>query len=122
MIGKKVVFSDESKINVECSDGIRYCWKRDNEKLNDRLITRQSKYGKGHIMVCGCFGINCPGFACSTNDRINSELYIQIMEDEMKNSVPYCVDDQTDWYFLQDNASCHKSVETTSWFEKKKLM
>ena len=28
---------------------------------------------------------------------------------EMLNSVDWCIKDKNNWYFLQDNASCHKS-------------
>ncbi|ETN97425.1 hypothetical protein RFI_40104, partial [Reticulomyxa filosa] len=47
---KKVMFSDETKINLCGSDGIKYAWKRPNQDLGDRGIIKISRFGGGSIM------------------------------------------------------------------------
>ena len=49
---KKVVWSDETKINR--SDGRKWVWKKQGEGLSDRLVKGTLKYGGGSVMVLGC--------------------------------------------------------------------
>ena len=45
---KKVIWSDETKINCLGSDGCKWAWKRAGEALNDRLVEGTLKYVYGH--------------------------------------------------------------------------
>jgi hypothetical protein len=51
---KKVVWSDETKINRLKSDGCTWVWKKKREGLSDRLVEGTLKFGGGSIMVWGC--------------------------------------------------------------------
>ncbi|ETN99245.1 hypothetical protein RFI_38236, partial [Reticulomyxa filosa] len=53
---KKVMFSDETKINLCGSDSIKYVWKRPNQDLGDRDIIKRSRFGGCSIMVWAFFG------------------------------------------------------------------
>ena len=44
---KKVIWSDETKINCLGSDGHKWPWKRAGEALNDRLVEGTQKFGGG---------------------------------------------------------------------------
>ena len=48
---KKVVWSDETKVNRLGSDGRKWAWKRPGEKLRDRLVKETLKFGRGSVMV-----------------------------------------------------------------------
>ena len=51
---KRVVWSDETKINRLGSDGRKWVWKKENESLNDRLVQGTKKFGEGSLMMWGC--------------------------------------------------------------------
>ena len=48
---KRVVWSDETKINRLGSDGKRYVWKQAGEGLSDRLVEGTVKFGGGNLML-----------------------------------------------------------------------
>ena len=51
---KRVVQSDETKINRLGSDGRKWAWKRVGEGLSDRLVEGTVKFGGGYVMLWGC--------------------------------------------------------------------
>ena len=51
----KVIWTDESKINLIGSDGIRYVWKKAGEGISDRDFIPTVKYGGGKLLFWGCF-------------------------------------------------------------------
>lgn len=58
--GKRVIWSDETKINRICSDGMFWCWIRKNERLKPRHVKQTVKHGGGSLMFWGCltaFGV-----------------------------------------------------------------
>ena len=46
-VTKRVIWSDETKINFLGSDGCKWVWKRPGEGLNDRLIKGTVKFKEG---------------------------------------------------------------------------
>ncbi len=61
---KKVVWSDETKINHLGSDGRKWAWKKAGEGLSERLVQGTLKFGGGSVMVWGCMMWEGPGMAC----------------------------------------------------------
>ena len=51
---KRVVWSDETKINCLGSDGHKWVWNRPEEGLSDRLVEGTVKFGGGSVMIWGC--------------------------------------------------------------------
>ena len=51
---KRVVWSDETKINRLGSDGRKWAWKRLGEGLSDGLVEGTLKFNGGSVMVWGC--------------------------------------------------------------------
>ena len=48
---KRVVWSDETKINHLGSDGRKWVWKKSGEGLSDWLVQGTQKFGSGSLMV-----------------------------------------------------------------------
>jgi hypothetical protein len=52
---KRVVYTDETKVNHLGSDGRKWVWKRPGEEaLSDRLVEGTVKFGGGNLMFWGC--------------------------------------------------------------------
>ncbi|KAG1487707.1 hypothetical protein G6F53_013691 [Rhizopus delemar] len=51
---RRVIFSDEAKINIWGSDGCKYYWKRKGDRLQPHHIEVTVKHGGGGIMLWGC--------------------------------------------------------------------
>lgn len=51
---KRIMWSDETKINRLGSDGRKWAWKSPGETLNDRLLEPTVKFGGGCLMLWGC--------------------------------------------------------------------
>jgi transposase len=113
---KRVIWSDETKINRLGSDGRKWVYKRSGESLSDRLVEGTLKFGGGSIMMWGCMFWEGPGYACKIDGRMDGELYRQILDEDLQASLEYYGKDPTDIIFQQDNDPKHKSKKATEWF------
>ena len=87
---KKVVWSDETKINHLGSDGRKWVWKKAGEGLSDRLVEGTLKFGGGgSLMVWGCMLWEGVGDAYKIDGRIDGDLYIKILEDDLQSSLAF---------------------------------
>ena len=114
---KRVIWSDETKINRMGSDGQEYVWKRAGEPLGEREIKGTLKFGGGNLMVWGCMGWNGVGILCEVEGRMNAEQYISILEECLLRSMEESGVDEEDIIFQQDNDPKHTSRLATKWFE-----
>ena len=53
---KRVIWSDETKIDCLESDGCKWAWKKAGKGLSNRLVEGTVKFGGGNIIVWGCIG------------------------------------------------------------------
>ena len=78
---KKVIWSDETKINHLGSDGCKWVWKKQGEGLSDRLVQGTLKFGGGSLMLWGCMTWEGVGFATKIDGRMDGDLYLQILKE-----------------------------------------
>jgi len=78
---KRVVWSDEIKINHLGSDGHKWAWKKAGEVLNNRLVQGTLKFGGGSLMMWGCMTWEGVGYAIKIDGRMDGDLYLQILKD-----------------------------------------
>jgi len=114
---KRVIWSDETKINRMGSDGQEYVWKKAGEPLGEREVKGTLKFGGGSMMVWGCMGWNGVGILCEVEGRMNAEQYISILEECLLKSMEESGIDEEDIIFQQDNDPKHTSKLATKWFE-----
>ena len=70
-------------------------------------------------MIWGCMSASGVGEVFLCEGRMNSKLYIDMLEEVLEPSILKLVEtDQEDYIFQQDNAPCHKSREAMKWFEE----
>ena len=72
---KKIVWSDETKINRICSDGIQFTWRRDNREKD---VVPTLRFGGGNIMIWECISWSGLSAMVRVIGKMNSRLYISI--------------------------------------------
>jgi hypothetical protein len=78
---KRILWSDETKINRIGSDGRAYTWKKKGESLSDRTTTPTVKHGGGNnLMVWGCMGWNGVEMLTEVQGTMDAEQYCQILD------------------------------------------
>ena len=115
---KKVVWSDETKINHLGSDGHKWVWKKAGEVLSDRLIEDTVKFERGSLMMWGCMTQQGVGYATKIDGRMDRDLYLQILKNELLNSLQFYGLDPPDIIFQQDNDSKHTCKKVKEWLQK----
>lgn len=85
---KTVLFIDESKFNVFCSNGQTYVWRKPNEEYKENNLQLAVKYGSGSIMVWGSISTAGPGNLHIIDGIMDQIKYLQILKENLKNNVP----------------------------------
>ncbi len=78
-----VLWSDETKINLFCSDGVKRVWRQPGEENKDKCVLPTVKHGGGSIMVWGCM---CPagtGEQQFIEGTMNANMYCDILKQSM---------------------------------------
>jgi hypothetical protein len=114
---KKVVWSDKTKINRLGSDKRKWVWKKAGEGLSDRLVEGTQKFEGGSVMVWGCMLWDGPRYACKIDRRMDGDLYIKILEENLQESLNYFSKDVGDVIFQQDNDPKHTCKKAQTWFK-----
>ncbi len=106
---KRVVFSDESKINRFGSDGLKWTWVRDNEPLQPRSVIPTVKGGGGSLMIWGCITADGVGYLTEIEGIMDQHLYLEILKGELVDTIEYYEIDESKMIFMQDNDPKHKA-------------
>ena len=114
---KQVIWSDETKINRFGSDGKTWVWKKHQETLSDRLVQGTLKFGGGSLMMWGCMSWEGVGYATKIDGRMDKELYVSILDDELQESIKHFKKKRGKFIFQQDGDSKHTSYLAKEWFE-----
>ena len=115
---KRVIWSDETKINRIGSDGKVYVWKKKGDGLIDREVSGTIKFGGGSLMVWGCMGWNGVGMLAEVVGKMNAKQYVDILNDHLWHSIVESGIDEEDIIFQQDNDPKHTSRRAREWFEE----
>ena len=65
----------------------------------------------------GCMSWDGVGYSCKIDGRMDAELYSQILEDKLQNSLEWWGKGPADIIFQQDNDPKHTSKLAKSWFK-----
>jgi len=114
---KRILWSDETKINRIGSDGRAYTWKK-GEPLCERTTTPTVKHGGGNnLMVWGCMGWNGVGVLTEVQGIMNAEQYCDILDEGVVESFEKLEMLEGERMFQQDNDPKHTSKKETKWFK-----
>jgi transposase len=121
---KKVLFSDETYIDLEFGDGHRKVWRKENEKSIPRATIPKIKHSRTRIMIWSCFSFLSEGLCCKIEGNVNTELYLKILKGEMIGSIKYCFtyEQRNEWLFMQDGAPAHKSKKVKQYLIDQQIL
>ena len=119
---KRVLWSDETKINRIGNDGRVYVWKPKGEPLSDRTTTPTVKHGGGNnLMIWGCMGWNGVGVVTEVQGIMNAKQYCEILDGGVVESFERLGMEEGERYFQQDNDPKHTSKMADKWFQDKNI-
>jgi transposase len=110
---KRVVWTDETKINRFNSDGRQWTWIRCNEELQNHHCKLTVKHGGGSIMLWSAITYAGVGWICRISGNMDKTLYKEILQDDLEQTINYTCGklglrrDQI--IFQQDNDPKHTS-------------
>lgn len=121
---KRVIWSDETKINRFSSDGIEYCWIRPEEKLSEKHIKPTVKFGGGNIMIWGCMTFAGVGGLALIEGNMNADQYVQILDNKLTSTIDALsilpdFPPRSDLIFQQDNDPKHTSNKAKTYMTSK---
>ena len=114
---KRVIWFDETKINHLGSDGHKWVWKRPGEGLNDRLVEGTVKFEGDSVMIWGCMTWYGVGYAAKIDGRMDRDLHLQILKDELLNMIQYHGLNPSNIIFQQDNNPKHTCKKVKKWLK-----
>lgn len=115
---KSVVWSDESRFMVAGNDGGIRVVRKEGERYLDQHILHTYKFGKGSVMVWGCFWAGGIGPLKTLTGNIDQDKYVDCLASEF---LPWyeeiTADTGKEFLFQEDGATCHTGAYAT-WYKK----
>ncbi len=71
-----VLWSDETKINLFGSDGVKHVWRQPGEEYKDKCVLPTVKHGGGSVMVWGCMSAAGIGELQFIEGTMNANMYV----------------------------------------------
>ncbi len=96
---KHDLWSDETKINLFFSDGVKHVWWQPGEEYKDKTV----KHGGGDVMVWGCMSAAGTGELQFIEGTMNANMYCAIMK---QSSIPSLLRLGRRAVFQHDNDHC----------------
>uniref|UniRef100_A0A674PB52 Tc1-like transposase DDE domain-containing protein n=1 Tax=Takifugu rubripes TaxID=31033 RepID=A0A674PB52_TAKRU len=107
---KKVLRSDETKIELFGHNAKQYVWRKSNTAHHPEHTIPTVKHGGGSIMVWACFSSAGTGKMVKIDGKMDGAKYRTILEENL-----------LEFIFQQDNDPKHKAKSTMEWFTNKHL-
>ncbi len=78
-----VLWSDETKINLFGSDGVKRVWRQPDEEYKDKCVLPTVMHGGGSVMVWGCMSATGTGELQFIEGAMNANMYCDILKQSM---------------------------------------
>lgn len=115
---RRVIWSDESKIDRFGSDGKIYGWKRASEQLQTKHVKQTVKHGGGNLKIWSCITFEGVGLIVHIEQNLTKEIYKFILEEDLKDSMEWYQLDPMEVIFQHDNDPKHTAKLVTKWLGK----
>ena len=113
-----VLWSDETKINLFGSDGVKRVWRQPGEEYKDKCVLPTVKHGGGSVMVWGCMSAAGTGELQFIEGTMNANMHCDILKQRMIPSLRRLGRRAVFWH---DNDPKHTSKTTTALLKKLRL-
>uniref|UniRef100_A0A803JNW0 Tc1-like transposase DDE domain-containing protein n=1 Tax=Xenopus tropicalis TaxID=8364 RepID=A0A803JNW0_XENTR len=117
---KKVLWSDETKLELFGQNAKRYVWRKTNTAHHSEHTIPTVKYGGGSIMLWGCFSSAGTGKLVRVDGKMDGAKYRAILEENLLESAKDLRLGRR-FTFQQDNDPKHKARATMEWFKTKHI-
>ena len=117
---EKVMWSDETKIELFGINSTRRVWRKRNAEYNTKNTIPTVKHGGGNLMLWGCFSAKGTGRLHRIEGRMNGAMYREILGDNLLPSVR-ALKMGRGWVFQHDNDPKHMAKATKEWLKKKHI-
>lgn len=117
---KKVLWSDETKIELFGNNAKRYVWRKSNTAHHPEHTIPTVKHGGGSIMVWACFSSAGTGNMVKIDGKMDGAKYRTILEENLMESAKDLRLGRR-FVFQQDNDPKHKAKSTMEWFTNKHI-
>lgn len=112
-----VIFSDETKISIFGSDGIKYIRRRSGEEHLPQCTIPTMKHPLS-IMIWGCMSAMGIGRIKVLDGTVNAQTYInEVLDSKLFHSAADMFGRGKAFLFQQDGAPCHTAKATMKWFK-----
>ncbi len=112
------MWSDETKINLFGSDGVKRVWRQPGEEYKDKCVLPTVKHGGGSVMVWGSMSVASTGELQLIEGTLNANMYCDILKQSM---IPSLRRLGRRAIFQHDNDPKHTSKATTALLKKLKV-
>ncbi|CAB1432769.1 unnamed protein product [Pleuronectes platessa] len=117
---KKVLWSDETKIELFGLNAKRYVWRKPNTAHHPEHTIPTVKHGGGSIMLWGCFSSAGTGKLVRIEGKMDGAKYREILEENLMQSAKDLRLGRR-FIFQQDNDPKHTARATKEWFGLKNV-
>ncbi|KAK1787004.1 hypothetical protein P4O66_017378 [Electrophorus voltai] len=116
----KVLWSDETKIEVFGADHTRGVWPENGTAYDPKNTNPTVKHGGGNIMLWGCFSAKRPSHLVHIHRKMDSKAYLEILAKNLHSSI---IDFKMGPHFIfqRDNDPKHTVKKTKAWFKRQKI-
>lgn len=116
---KRVLFSDETKLNRRGSDGKVWTWRRPGELLKPKHVKQTVKHDDS-VMAWGCFSSAGVGDIHIIEGIMNANMYIRMLSQHMIPSSARLFKD--DYIFQHDNDPKHTAKKVKEYLTRKNIV
>ena len=116
----KVIWTDETKIELFGHNQQRYVWRKENEAFKEKNTIATVKHGGGSLMLWGCVSYKGPGNLVKIEGKLNAQGFQEILQNNLQDSARN-LSMGRNWILQQDNDPKHTAKSVQAWFKQKKI-
>lgn len=114
---RKVIWSDETKINRYCTDGRSWAWKRKGESLKPKHVKQTVKHGGGSIMLWGCMSAFGVGEIHLIEGKMDQHIYKNILRQKLMKTIRSMPLPASEITFQHDRDPKHMAKSVQAWLQ-----